>query len=156
MRRVLYIVALMALIVSCGGSETSSSSTSVAAGASLSTMTVTITNSEGLASAVTAEIANTPAMRALGLMYRESLAVDAGMIFIFDDETENPFWMKNTSISLDIIFIDADKRIVSIAADTVPYSEDLLSASGSYLYTLEVNAGYCAEHGVQAGDVVAF
>lgn len=122
----------------------------------MTTTTVTLTNSAAQSFQITAEVADTPATRALGLMYRESLDANAGMLFVFDAETENPFWMKNTPVSLDIIFISADKEIISIAASTTPYSEDLIYASAAYLYTLEVNAGYAAAHSIAAGDLVEF
>jgi len=70
------------------------------------------------------EIADTPAKRELGLQYRRELAADRGMIFLFPREAEQTFWMKNTPIPLDMIFIASDFKIVGIAEEAVPFSLD--------------------------------
>jgi uncharacterized membrane protein (UPF0127 family) len=106
--------------------------------------------------AVTAEIADSESERQLGLMNRRSLASDAGMIFVFEAAVQDPFWMQNTYVSLDIIFLDASKRIVYLAKETTPLSEDYITPNSSYFYALEVNAGYCDAHNVSVGDYLEF
>lgn len=119
------------------------------------TRTVTIQTATGEV-AVTAEIADTDEKRTYGLMNRESLAANAGMLFVFDETDEHSFWMKDTLISLDIIFIDVNKAIVYIEESATPLSTDRIQASSESLYILEVNGGYCAANNVQIGDVVGF
>jgi uncharacterized protein len=102
------------------------------------------------------EIANTLKDRARGLMYREALNRDSGMLFIFDDEKERSFWMKNTLIPLDIIFIDKDKIIVNIIS-AYPCEEEPCETYDSIYpvkYVLEVNLGYSEDKEIKIGDRV--
>lgn len=103
---------------------------------------------------ITVELAVTPAQQQRGLMWRNHLDADAGMLFVFPDAQERFFWMKNTAIPLDIVFIGSDKRIVSIARATKPYSEQQIPSRGASRYVLEVNAGVCDRYGVQAGQPI--
>jgi uncharacterized membrane protein (UPF0127 family) len=100
------------------------------------------------------ELAVTPAQRAHGLMFRKQLAPDAGMLFLFDRAAPRTFWMKNTYLPLDIIFIGADGRIVSIARDTTPLTETPIPSGAPALGVLEVNAGTAERLGLAAGDRV--
>ncbi len=102
---------------------------------------------------VSAEVADTPEARRRGLMQRESLPPNRGMLFVFPDEEPRSFWMRNTSIPLSIIYIDADGVIVSIHRMT-PYSEESVPSWGAAKYALEVNQGEPAANGVRAGDRV--
>jgi uncharacterized membrane protein (UPF0127 family) len=101
------------------------------------------------------EVADTREKQALGLMFRDSMAADEGMIFIFPDEAPRSFWMKNTRIPLDIMYFDKDLKLVSISADTPPCR---VSRCPSYpsvkpaKYVLELNAGAAASLGVTMGD----
>jgi len=100
------------------------------------------------------EIANTSASRERGLMYRTSLPEDGGMLFVFPEQSEQSFWMKNTLIPLDMLFIDRDGHIVGIHPDAVPLSEAPISVGKPSTYVLEVNGGWAARHGVRPGDTV--
>jgi len=102
------------------------------------------------------EIADTTAERTQGLMYRQSLPADAGMLFIFDSPRPLSFWMKNTYIPLDIIFVGETKEIVSIAKNTTPLSESPIPSGADAMYVVEVNAGFCDTHGIQQGDSITF
>lgn len=102
------------------------------------------------------ELAVTPAQRAYGLMYRMSLAPDAGMLFLFDREAPRAFWMKNTYLPLDIIFLDGKGRIVSIARNTTPLSETPIRSGAPAMGVLEVNAGTADRLGLADGDRVVF
>lgn len=102
-----------------------------------------------------AEIAETVRERSLGLMFREEMAADRGMLFIFDGEGERYFWMKNTPLPLDIIYIGSSGTIVSIAADTVPYSEKSIPSGAPAQFVLELNAGTAAKLGISVGDTVS-
>ncbi len=102
------------------------------------------------------EVADTPAKRELGLQYRRDLAVDRGMIFLFPTESEHSFWMKNTPIPLDMIFIGKDQKIVGIVEQAVPFSTDSRSVSGASQFVLEINGGLSKRYGIKAGDTVRF
>lgn len=97
------------------------------------------------------EVADTRSARSFGLMYRRELAPDAGMFFIFDDLAVRSFWMKNTVLPLDMIFIDDALEIVGILRDTIPFTTTSHSVDVPSRYVLEVNAGFSAKHGVQPG-----
>lgn len=114
---------------------------------------VQITTSSGNTIQVKVELADNAAERAEGLMFRENLPEGEGMLFIFPSETQSSFWMKNTPISLDLIFIN-EGVIVDIIEDTVPFSETLLTPGSNYIMTLEVPGGYAARQSIQIGDAV--
>ncbi len=97
------------------------------------------------------EIADTPSERELGLMYRQHLDENAGMIFIFPSASHLTFWMKNTEIPLDMIFADANGKIVGIVENATPFSEESLGVDGDSLYVLETNGGFAKRHHLQCG-----
>jgi uncharacterized membrane protein (UPF0127 family) len=101
------------------------------------------------------ELATTPEEQAKGLMFRQSLPEGQGMLFDFHQEQPTSFWMKNTYISLDMIFIRADGRILRIAENTVPRSEALVPSGGPVRGVLEVIAGTSKKLGIAPGDRVA-
>ncbi len=104
---------------------------------------------------VSVEIAATDAERQRGLMFRTHLAPNEGMIFIFDEVGFYPFWMKNTLIPLDMIWLDPDGRVVSIAASVPPCKADpcpTYPPSADALYVVEVVSGFTKKHGVKIGD----
>jgi uncharacterized membrane protein (UPF0127 family) len=100
------------------------------------------------------EMAQTDAERERGLMYRRFMPPDRGMLFDFKREQPVMFWMKNTYISLDMIFISSAGVVTSIAADAEPLSERLIPSGGPCYGVLEVNAGVAASIGVKPGDKV--
>jgi len=101
------------------------------------------------------EVAANDVHRARGLMFRTEMAADAGMLFVFNSEGERYFWMKNTPLPLDIIFISADGRIVRIARSTTPFSEKLVPSRGAAMFVLEINAGLSDSLGITEGDRVS-
>lgn len=100
------------------------------------------------------EIAATEAQQARGLMFRTELADDKGMIFPYQTPRILSFWMKNTVISLDIIFINQDGSIANIAKNTKPYSTDSVSSVNPTVAVLELRAGLSEELGIKAGDII--
>lgn len=102
------------------------------------------------------EIVENDAKRQQGLMYRENMEPDQGMLFLFDVEEPQAFWMENTKIPLDIIYIDKDWKIVSIAKNTVPYSQQSIPSKGPAKYVLEVNAGFSDAYKIGAGDFISY
>lgn len=102
------------------------------------------------------ELATTPEEREKGLMFRKKLPENQGMLFVYPEEILPSFWMKNTLVSLDIIFINKAGRIVFIAQNTTPLSEDLITPTTLINRALEVNAGFAERHKIKAGDLVIF
>ncbi len=100
------------------------------------------------------ELADDDAERTRGLMFREELAPNAGMLFDFKREQHVSFWMRNTVIPLDMFFIKSDGRIVKIAKRTVPYSERGIPSSEPVRFVLETNAGVADRYGIEPGDTV--
>jgi uncharacterized protein len=100
------------------------------------------------------ELASTPEQRRQGLMFRESLAADQGMLFDFGDTVPVTMWMRNTLIPLDMLFIDADGRIARIVADTEPLSDAVIGSGDPVRAVLELAAGTSAELGIAVGDRV--
>jgi uncharacterized protein len=117
---------------------------------------VTIATQEGKELTFQVEVADTPAKRELGLQYRRDLAADRGMIFLFPGESEHSFWMKNTPIPLDMIFISKDRQIVGIVEQAIPFSTDSRSVPGASQFVLEINGGLSKRYGIKAGDSVRF
>jgi uncharacterized membrane protein (UPF0127 family) len=108
---------------------------------------------------VSVEIAGTPAQRERGLMFRERMGPQEGMIFLFEEAGSHPFWMKNTLIPLDMIWLDAGRKIVHIAHSVPPCKADPCPTyphEGQALYVVEVNAGFAKKHAVKVGDVLEF
>lgn len=101
-------------------------------------------------------VVDTEQERNMGLMDVYDMPSDRGMLFIFDRMAPLSFWMANTPLSLDILFLDADKKIVTIHANTPPFSEQNFESTGMAMYALEVNAGFCLQHDIRVGMKVAF
>ena len=102
------------------------------------------------------ELATSQDQQVQGLMFRRSLAPDAGMLFLYEDDHEIQMWMKNTLIPLDMIFIQADGTILSIAQRTVPGSLATIPSQGAARAVLEVNGGTAARLGIKPGDRVLY
>lgn len=101
------------------------------------------------------EIADTPYEIETGLMYRTSMKNTQGMLFIFEDVRPRYFYMKNTQLPLDIIFLDADKKVVSFAKNAVPLDETSLPSGVPAKYVLEVNAGWVDGWSIEPGDFIS-
>ena len=109
--------------------------------------------------AVNVEIAADDSTRAQGLMFRDHLANDRGMIFLFSQNGNYPFWMKNTLIPLDMIWIDDQKRIVHVASNVQPCKADpcpSVPPNAEARYVLELAAGVAARHGLANGQNLRF
>ena len=100
------------------------------------------------------EIADDPEEQVRGLMFRPALAADAGMLFVYATPRRANFWMRNTMIALDLIFIDDSGRIESIAERADPYSERVSSSEGEVRAVLEINGGLARALGIGRGDQV--
>ncbi|WP_183933924.1 DUF192 domain-containing protein [Sphingomicrobium lutaoense] len=152
------IALLLAALVSapaaaCRGPDDSSIPASPAG---LDQTLVTITTGEGESHQFTAEIARTPAEQARGLMFRDELAPDRGMIFLYEVPQNASFWMKNTYIPLDMIFIRPDGTIANIAENTVPLQLEPYVSLEPVTAVFEIAGGRSAELGIKTGDRVSW
>ncbi len=100
------------------------------------------------------EVAGSATEQAMGLMFRRSMGADEGMLFPMSPARFASFWMKNTVMPLDIIFIGTDGRIVNIAANAVPYSEENRRSAAPVKAVLELGGGRAAQLGIGPGDLV--
>lgn len=105
---------------------------------------------------VRVEVAATPALQRRGLMFRRTLAPDAGMLFVFDEPEVQYFWMRNTYLRLDMIFIGADRRVVGLVENAQPLTDDERAIDAESQYVLEVHGGFAAAHGIVPGTPVRF
>ncbi|MBK7632551.1 MAG: DUF192 domain-containing protein [Ignavibacteriales bacterium] len=116
---------------------------------------LTFTDSlSALKSKIDLEIADTEYERELGLMNRNEMKENQGMLFIFPIQRDQSFWMRNTLISLDMIFVNEQKRIVTIHKNTKILSDQSYPSSEPALYVVEVIAGYTDKHNIQVGDKI--
>ena len=124
----------------------------VAAEESLETLVVQ--TSEGKEIEYKIEIADTTESRRTGLMYRREMPSNQGMLLDFEAPQKVAIWMKNTYLSLDIVYIDENGRIIKIVPDAVPLSTRTMPSNARVRAVLELNAGQTAYHGISAGDKV--
>ena len=158
MKRTIVLLVMALLISGCAGAESERSpggeeAAPTSQGASSTSSTVRIAASGGESVEVAVEVADDTQEMARGLMGRTALAGDAGMLFVYPDERELSFWMRDTLIPLSIAFMDAEGRIVDIqdmkALDDEPPH---YTSAEPARYALEVNKGFFAERGVEVGD----
>ncbi|WP_366656500.1 DUF192 domain-containing protein [Fodinicurvata sp. EGI_FJ10296] len=118
--------------------------------------TLQIETASGRTFDFTVELATTPRERSYGLMFVEDMPADHGMLFLFDDVAPRSFWMRNTRISLDMLFIDPEGEIINIAARAVPGDErsGQYTSDGPAAAVLEINGGLANMIGIAAGDRV--
>src|SRR5438270_8430536 len=146
MNRIIACLSLVACTFACNVAAEAAGNGS--ANAPLRTIPLTIAGHK-----ITAEVADTPDSRTLGLMHRFSLRQDHGMVFVFARPEPLAFWMKNTFIPLSIAFIDSTGEILNID-DMAPQTETTHPSRGPALYALEMRKGWFRDHGVKAGDHV--
>lgn len=113
-----------------------------------------VIHSEGGEHAFTVEVVDTAESRAQGLMYVQELAPDAGMLFDFKEERPVSFWMRNTFIPLDMLFIGSDGMVRNIHVNARPHDETSIPSDGPVQYVLEIPGGRSVELGIAAGDRV--
>jgi len=150
-------VALLATAIACGDGDpagTSSPGSSASLTPSpipLPTVTVVFVNGPGDEVELVVEVADAPEERQRGLMFRESLPEDRGMLFDFGGETSTGFWMKNTTIPLSIAFIEGEGDVLHIQ-DLEPLNTALQYSPEPYTYAVEVNRGWFERNGVEVGS----
>ncbi len=105
---------------------------------------------------VPVQVAATAALRRRGLMYRHTMPRGTGMLFVFDEPDVQTFWMRNTYLRLDLIFIGPDLSVVGIVENAAPLTDETRAVDARSQYVLEVHGGFAAEHGVVPGSTVHF
>lgn len=140
------MIFVMLTPLACGRQESGSNSTSTNSGLSMTSMRIG-------SQTFTLEIANTDSARTRGLMRRDSMRADHGMIFVFPDEAPRGFWMRDTRIALDILFLDSTGNVVSIHS-MKPYDLNSTHSAGPAKYAIELNLGAAASSGVTVGEVM--
>lgn len=113
-------------------------------------------SNDSIIKSIDIEIADDEYQTQTGLMYRDSMEDHQGMLFVFPEADLHSFYMKNTKIPLDIIYIDANKKIVNIQKNAKPFSENSLPSSAPAQYALEINAGLSDQWGLKAGDRIEY
>lgn len=158
MRGLIPAIAL-ALLAACsqgpGGNSALAQSPAVHAVSGLPVVSLTVTHA-ATPHRFRVEVAKTGEQQERGLMFRTSMGADEGMIFPMEPPRNASFWMRNTVIPLDIIFVGPDGRITNIAANAVPYDETPLPSTGLVKAVLELNGGRAAALGIGPGDLVTW
>ncbi len=157
---ILLLVALICFsaVSACksSGNKKSSSSTDQGPVFNYSHPLSFISDQDSIIAKVKVAVADTPEKRDAGLMNVKDLPEYDGMLFIFKKPQPLSFWMANTPLPLDIIFIDKDYKIIRIYHSTTPYSKNELSSGSPAQYVVELNGGYCINHDVTEGMKVKF
>lgn len=102
------------------------------------------------------ELATNPKDQERGLMYRKQLPQDEGMLFVFSGEEKRTFWMRNTYVALDILFLDRSGTVVAMAPNTKPLDETLIPSGVPAQYVLEINAGLALQYDIKIGSKLIF
>lgn len=152
MKTKLILAAVALALTGCNGKRAEDTPT-VHAESGLSVVPLTVT-SGGKVHRFRVELAQSPEEQAKGLMFRTRLGPDEGMLFPMDPPRAASFWMRNTVIPLDLLFVAPDGRILNIAAEAKPYDETKLQSAGPVKAVLELPGGRAAELGIVAGDRV--
>lgn len=146
--------ALFALLVGIGVVAIAIGWAAMQQGSAQASEDAVIIQSGENAHAFTVEVVDTDATRSRGLMFRQELAPDAGMLFDFIEERPVSFWMENTFIPLDMIFARADGEIVRIHANAIPQDRTGIPSGEPVRFVLEIPGGRAAELGIEAGDML--
>jgi uncharacterized membrane protein (UPF0127 family) len=147
---------LLALLAACRPTPAASPPAVPAPAPAATRPRVIIDSPSGRSTTVEVELARTPEEQQRGLMFRERLAPGTGMLFLFEETTVRAFWMKNTLIPLDMIFIDADGTVVGVVERAEPLTTGPRGVGRPSRDVLEVAGGFVAEHAVRAGDRVRY
>ncbi len=158
MRKSMVAACALALLAACSPNSSEAGAQSTQAGAvhpesGLTVIPLTVTHA-GKQHVFRVELAKSAMEQAKGMMFRTSMGADEGMIFPLDPPRGAVFWMKNTVLPLDLIFVGVDGKISNIAANAKPYDETPLPSVGLAKAVLELNAGRAAELGIVPGDTV--
>lgn len=146
----------MLLAVACNHSSTPNPPAPAASSSASTLSRVVILETKGRTIRVEVEVARQPKERAQGLMFRRELGAYHGMIFLFDTEEIQSFWMQNTYIPLDMIFINQAMQVVGVVENAEPLTSTARQVDKPSRYVLEVNGGFAKTHGIGPGTKVIF
>ena len=153
MKRLILSLFVCALIVGCkNNKEETTVTTSEVTFTKDAELKLLKKGTDSIIKTLDIEIADDDYKTQTGLMYRQSMDEDQGMLFIFPDSQLRSFYMKNTEIALDIIYIDANKQIVSFQKDARPFDTSSLPSGAAAKYVLEINAGLSDAWALEVGD----
>ena len=148
-------LALLGLVPLSGCHDAFVEEASAATPTKLDVVTVSVVTADGKSHRYRAEVARTGEEQAQGLMHRRAMARDAGMLFPFDTPREASFWMANTYLPLDIIFISPEGRVLNVG-EGVPLTTDTVTSAGTAGSVLELNRGEAARIGLKPGDRISW
>jgi uncharacterized membrane protein (UPF0127 family) len=154
-------ISILLVFAGCGSGEKEQSSQSESRQSSEITLEYTrqvafLESETDTAAVIDVAVANTKMEKNQGLMNVNNLPTNKGMLFIFDQEEPRSFWMANTPLPLDIIFINKELKIVRIHHSAQPYSEDNFKSGEPAKYVVETNGGFCINHDIREGMSVNF
>ena len=156
--RALVVSSLLLVLPACSQaaqpSPTPAAQDAVHPVSGLQVIPLTVTTPGGETHAFRVEVARTPQEQSRGLMFRTEMEADEGMLFPYQQPQMLSFWMRNTVLSLDLIFIGQDRRVINIAANAVPYSEESIPSDAPATAVLELNAGRAEALGIVPGSKV--
>ncbi len=151
-----FIIAFVILQTSCKEDNKKAVDTAPIAFAQEGALTIYKADTDSVITKLIIEIADSDYETQTGLMYRDAMQPDEGMLFVFTEEAMHSFYMKNTKFPLDIIFIDKYLRIASIKENAQPLDESGLSSGVPVQYVLEVNAGFSEKLNLEVGDRISY
>ena len=156
MKQTLFILSLFFVIIACNDKKSNVVKKVEVAFTKHATLDFYKKETDSIFKTIDIEIANTPYKIETGLMYRDGMDTDQGMLFIFEDERPRSFYMKNTRFALDIIYLNKNKEIVSFQKNAQPFNESSLPSNASAQYVLELNAGLSDQWSLQVGDKISW
>jgi len=152
--KVLKSAILALFIVGAGASGSFAAQTTDQQSVKFESEPLSIRSAKGETHKFTVELAVTPPQLEYGLMYRDKMPADHGMLFDFGTSRPVMMWMKNTKLSLDMLFLDQKGAVTHIQENAVPYSEAIISSNGPVAYVIELNGGIAKKLGLAVGDKV--
>ncbi|NRP85502.1 hypothetical protein GFPCMMHI_01398 [Ensifer adhaerens] len=150
--RVLKSAVVALFLVGAAAPSSSAAQTTSQQSMAFDSEPLTITSAGGKTHKLTVELALTPPQLEFGLMYRDRMPVDHGMLFDFGTSRPVMMWMKNTKLALDMLFLDKTGVVTHIQEDAVPYSEAIIDSNGPVAYVIELNGGIVKKLGLAVGD----
>ena len=148
--------ALIAALAGCSSNNKSTQGSKSTAALKTTEIGTVVFSSAGRTVRVKSEVVRSHQDQMKGLMYREELCAFCGMLFIYPEAKVHTFWMKNTYISLDMIFINGEMKVMGVVENAPPLTEDSQSIDLPSRFILEVNGGFVKKHGIKAGDRVSW